>query len=604
MFSSLDMLQVDVKYVSSSHDWCSSVMLRRLVILHVLVIIDQFQKRCPAITDTFDIGTSRLFEFWERTGPMTGNWYEDYWSRSDVPTFYERHGEGAKAPALLMDKEQPFNLRIEHLRRGLRPMNVREEVIDRVVPPAGSNERRQYDAELTVVRALTRTFHRMFQAGLTYGCLTTAEAFVFLKIDYTSTPLTLLYHLAEPTRDVAGNGGDLAYSAVCQTLDFTIMALDAASRENSQDKCAAAARNANVWLVDKSSDADTVDDTSKTAGRSVPASEYARSVRKTRDANDVPSASTLSPRFSRPQVQHEMCEIAGGNAGILSSIQKSSDTRYCTHKCLLGLVTGDVLDGNCPNVELHGEVNRRHAIDHTKFLWLLRQQFQRSLVDGVVRLGMKGSTGVIFKVTLLGYGYTFVGKGTVDERVENMEHEAAVYKRLRPIQGVYVPVYLGEIDLIELETRYFYEIAAELTFFTFMSWGGSSLVQKEPQSDNLKDLAEGVPDDAKVVRGVLESLRAINKHWVRHEDVARRNILWDARTQKVIVIDFEHAQLRDLPSYALEYSSNYSSSDPSTEKDDDKDTPLSSARDETRLPANMIWDGIHISPGDTWNFIN
>ncbi|KAH8729152.1 hypothetical protein BGZ61DRAFT_345516, partial [Ilyonectria robusta] len=41
------------------------------------------------------------------------------------------------------------------------------------------------------------------------------------------------------------------------------------------------------------------------------------------------------------------------------------------------------------------------------------------------------------------YGYTFVSKGTVRAFIHDLEHEAAVYERLWPIQGVNVTVFSG-----------------------------------------------------------------------------------------------------------------------------------------------------------------
>lgn len=136
---------------------------------------------------------------------------------------------------------------------------------------------------------------------------------------------------------------------------------------------------------------------------------------------------------------------------------------YCTQKCLLGLVRGLACDPRCPNASLyttkqalpsashdsdakdtaHHDSAQRHPIDHAQTLELLQQQLQQTLEDDIVPLGKEGSRGVLFKVTLREYGYTFVGKGTISTYIKYLEHEAAVYERLRPIQGVHVPVFLG-----------------------------------------------------------------------------------------------------------------------------------------------------------------
>ena len=63
----------------------------------------------------------------------------------------------------------------------------------------------------------------------------------------------------------------------------------------------------------------------------------------------------------------------------------------------------------------------------TLILPVLAKQLKRSLDEGMVRLGKEGSRGVLFQLTLLKYGYTFVSKGTVAAFIEDLEHEAAVY---------------------------------------------------------------------------------------------------------------------------------------------------------------------------------
>lgn len=48
----------------------------------------------------------------------------------------------------------------------------------------------------------------------------------------------------------------------------------------------------------------------------------------------------------------------------------------------------------------------------------------------------------MFRVTLVGYAYTFIGKGTVPEFLAELQHGAAVYQWLRPLQGVWRPCIL------------------------------------------------------------------------------------------------------------------------------------------------------------------
>ncbi|KAK8038582.1 hypothetical protein PG993_006993 [Apiospora rasikravindrae] len=70
---------------------------------------------------------------------------------------------------------------------------------------------------------------------------------------------------------------------------------------------------------------------------------------------------------------------------------------------------------------------------HDEWIRLLWEQLEQSLDDGIIPLDDGGARSVLFKVTLLAYGYTFVSKGTVQAFVEDLGHEAAVYRRLRPL---------------------------------------------------------------------------------------------------------------------------------------------------------------------------
>jgi predicted Ser/Thr protein kinase len=205
------------------------------------------------------------------------------------------------------------------------------------------------------------------------------------------------------------------------------------------------------------------------------------------------------------------------------------------------VVARGVLDEECPNVTLHRgtDGDRRHPVDHAAWLRLLREQLGRTLDDGVVPLGKQGARGVLFQVTLLAYGYTFVSKGTTARFVQELEHEAKVYERLRPLQGVRVPVFLGAVDLREVGRTYYYDGEVHIIYLMLVSWGGCSLDEVE------------VSDRAKVNRGVVGSVRALHVHGVVHTDVRDANVLWDEETERVMVIDFEQAVLEEPPRRAL-----------------------------------------------------
>ncbi len=68
--------------------------------------------------------------------------------------------------------------------------------------------------------------------------------------------------------------------------------------------------------------------------------------------------------------------------------------------------------------------NSRHSISHYKFLQLLSHQLKRTLNYGITSLDITSARGVLFKVTLLAYSYTFTSKGTVQTFIPDLEHKA------------------------------------------------------------------------------------------------------------------------------------------------------------------------------------
>jgi hypothetical protein len=77
-------------------------------------------------------------------------------------------------------------LTVQHLRIGLRPMNIYKEVINRktILISVDPDALFRYHAERLTASAITQTYHYMIESGLEYGNLTIGEATVFLKIDW------------------------------------------------------------------------------------------------------------------------------------------------------------------------------------------------------------------------------------------------------------------------------------------------------------------------------------------------------------------------------------------------------------------------------------
>ncbi|XWW94443.1 hypothetical protein V2A60_002386 [Cordyceps javanica] len=125
--------------------------------------------------------------------------------------------------------------------------------------------------------------------------------------------------------------------------------------------------------------------------------------------------------------------------------------------------------------------------------------------------------------------------------IKDLQHETAVYERLRPLQGVSVPVFLGSIDLRPMNKIYYYDHRVYVVYMWFMSWGGYKL-------DHF-DLAHHV--GKKLAAKTLQSLHAIHQAGVVHKDVRRSNMLYNPETNRIMIIDFERSLLVQAPRRAL-----------------------------------------------------
>ncbi|KAG6127490.1 hypothetical protein E4U12_005843 [Claviceps purpurea] len=409
------------------------------------------------------------------------------------------------------ESKAPHDLTIQHLRSALRPTTTFGEVTEETKSPAAVQDPEEVSqssaiAEKRAKRAVTQTYHNMMESCLEFGILTTGQAIVFLHVNWDD-PQTLYYHLAEPSLDVAkAPERDAAFfSAVGQYVAFTIMALTK-HRKPLQERRIRVFKTLSKWGMP----------------RKLVSSEHRN------------AALTIKPHQNGSGKQH---------------IAPDQPYPYCSQKCLLGLVQGGSLDFECPNVKHHcrreldeGEAGHpnRHPVDHAEWLRLLQDQFEQSLDEGITYQSVVGARGAFFKVTLLAYGYTFVSKGTVAGHIEHLEHEARVYERLKPIQGRYVPVCLGALDLRTMGKDYWIYFDTKVVHMMFMSWGGFRL--EENKLEELEVLHELAWADEGI-----DTLHAVHKEGVLHCDVRWANILYSPHTNGIMLIDFERAELFNEP---------------------------------------------------------
>lgn len=206
--------------------------------------------------------------------------------------------------------------------------------------------------------------------------------------------------------------------------------------------------------------------------------------------------------------------------------QNIRDRPYCTQECLRGLAFGGPLDKRCPNSMDHG--NLHTSCD--KFLFLAQHQLavDRGKDADCVPLYISGSRGSLFKFRLSPHGYTLVAKGVESMDAERLRHESKMYDHVTDLQGHVVPVCLGIIALIK---PYYYD-SGVFDHFMFLGYGGRPVVKA------VVELNKSARNE------VVAALGRLHQYGVLHRDAEPRNVLYDERTRKYMVVDLMLAEMR------------------------------------------------------------
>ncbi|KAF2785586.1 hypothetical protein K505DRAFT_261759 [Melanomma pulvis-pyrius CBS 109.77] len=418
-----------------------------------------------------------------------------------------------RIPAFILEYQEPHELPLGCIYQGLGEMELEEVLRAHEDEPLRDRSRR------LVAAAITQTFSYMVRAGLEYG---TVHYFL-------SVPKGDVGEMTGWTSDIEGPNR-LHLTARGQMLAFTLQALK--TRPRSQQWRIDAVALLSNWevvyqeLLDAIPERDTV------------SSEYQPPVDKTfLQMSPVQlrgrRVQTSSPSCRQRETQHDASDEEPGPDPDTPSRQSegAGGGQYCTQECLRGLVEGGLLDSSCPNVTEHGETC--HQIDRPTFLTLMGQQLAHDRDTDCDPASKPGSCGVLVRVRLRPHGYTVVAKCTPAYFLHRLQHEESTYKRLLPIQGTYVPVCLGSI---ELTTPYMYEGITELTHMLFLSFGGDP-ISRHITMENKEILSNHVE----------QSACAIHNLQVLHGDLAPRNILWDEEAKRAMVMDFERAYIMQGP---------------------------------------------------------
>ncbi|CAK7216175.1 Gly-Xaa carboxypeptidase [Sporothrix curviconia] len=343
---------------------------------------------------------------------------------------------------------------------------------------------------MVVAQVLCQAYHYMLTAGLEFGYVASGDALVFLRV-LEDDPLTLHYFLPPmPSPDpVFVTGPARAYdTSAAHLCSLILLALKASTRARS--------------------------------GGGV----------------DYTTGNVAGPAGGAAG------GAAGGTSGAATSGTTSVGTAlalpYCTQACLLGLRNGLPMDPKCPNVALHrsariladsnadaasGNVdadNDHHPLTPKALRQRLRQQLAKDMdrdCECLDKLGCFGSTGVLFRLTITGYGYTLVGKAVQAAHREKLLNEADIYDEFRSVQGVLIPVELGIVTLaipLPLHT------CARVPYMMLLSYAGPTL------DDMRKLLPEGIDWQAETSRTQHE----LQRMGMWNTDIRPANLAWNAET--------------------------------------------------------------------------
>ncbi|KAL9043630.1 MAG: hypothetical protein Q9214_003190 [Letrouitia sp. 1 TL-2023] len=462
---------------------------------------------------------------------------------------------------LVIEYKAPHKLTLGILDRGLEGeidvLKIRDE--PRVYT---GEEGLLHNARKLVAAAATQTYSYMLESGAEYSCIVTGEAMVFLWLKGDDTN-TLRYHLAIPRDEVWDDelgGFQHPLTAIGQLTSFCHMAFESELR--GEDWRKRAKEDAAVWVVDldtmvQSMTPDIRKAKKRTTRKTTPAyygrkstmvkssPYYFRKLASRQGCNpetntfsdnrkgsgDGPGSGsdedtyTPTKTAAARRAERKIAEAKKGKNPEAGQQQR----QYCTQACLLGLVRKSAIDEACPNASQHPRVptkngGNQHLLNKKSFCEQVRQQLAVTMDKDIKDLRLQGSRGMLFQITLAAYGYTFVGKGTIDVFIPDLKHEARIYGRLSELQGSWIPVHLGNIDL-----KYpWYELGVHVIHMLLLSHGGERL--------------DGEVSDYEGLDTQIERFKSTLDYFgVRHGDLRLPNMLYNEETQGMIFIDFERA---------------------------------------------------------------
>ncbi|KAK0703513.1 hypothetical protein B0T26DRAFT_731697 [Lasiosphaeria miniovina] len=482
--------------------------------------------------------------------------------------------DGGQTQAFVYDYKAAHKVATEHLRSAVAKEHLFREVVTRVNGVKLSRDTKvqhREEAEAFIAMALTQVFDYMITYGISYGYIAAGRSLLLLYVD-RNDPQTLYCHPCLPADDVGELTGDwtdrLSRTAVAQLASFCLLSFQSEAlrgpsllttlsmAETTLQKwpepyedaaypglkpVESSSTQSSSAPSSQASDGSEFESDAEPTGRKVglrprssckPASMLPQGDED--DEDDEEDYPEYDPSQSLPANKRKDGPSSGSEDEDIAIVDSAPTRQYCTQACLLGLKRRKDLDENCPNILLHrSDGSSRHPVNADQFTDLVKQQLLRDpywkcqIVDFWSK---RGAIGWLFKLELIPYGYTFVGKGTLGCHLGRLKHEGQVYARLDDLQGELVPVHLG---LVRLDPGYILPGFKFVVHMMLMSWAGET--------------PDASVEDVKTLRD--KSLTAILRKGVDPMDHYSGNFLWNAERRCIMIIDFDRALLFPLPKH-------------------------------------------------------
>ncbi|KAJ0135558.1 hypothetical protein HZ326_21421 [Fusarium oxysporum f. sp. albedinis] len=395
-------------------------------------------------------------------------------------------------------------------------------------------------------------FSYMVGKGTQYGYVCTGETYIFLHIP--RDPSCVYYSVCIPSLDVEDDDENrLHRTAVAQVYAFVLQAIRSPLPSQAWHN---AADQLDTWAVEYDDVLRSIPATLHKARRTTPyrAQRWKgftcspirtrsrclpledKKVQSSDDDNEDDGSPSPTPNLTGRSLGESRGTSSSETQvqGRVSDTQRNTDKRqnirdrpYCTHACLRGIASGGPLDERCPKIADHGEAH----IDRQSFVALLRDQLATDRGDDAdcTPLGISGSRGSLFKLCLSLRGYTLVAKGVEAMDARHLRHENKMYDHVWSLQGTFVPVCLGIVDLIK---PYYFD-SGVYVHFLLLSYGGRPV---------LREMKEVRPN---VVDQIIVALNRLHQYRILHHDAEPRNVLYDRSSGRCMLVDLMLAEIHD-----------------------------------------------------------